>query len=257
MVDPKELKYNKLKLSVVFDTDSFFYSLINEQGDLVEEMRFSSVKDGFEAVGLFLKKVDKSAFVFSGLPFAHIPYDDFDAKSIRTYLDHLAYVDSESVYHFDKVFEQAIFTCYAINGELSGYLNALPQKVEINHISSALVRYVSQNQEIQLFSVVEKRRLHAVAMINGQLKIYNQYRANNAEDILYFTLLIYSQMGLDPNKDTLWLSGEITKDSALYNKLYQYIRNVEFVDIASSFKVPGSLPAHRYMDAYVGSLCAL
>lgn len=91
-----------------------------------------------------------------------------------------------------------------------------------------------------------------VVLFDGQDLIFsNQFPFQSEKDFLYFVLLIYSQFKLDPETAPLHISGQLVKESAIYKKLYHYIRNISFLEIPKTHQLNTHLmesPEYFFFD---------
>src|SRR5699024_3349513 len=62
----------------------------------------------------------------------------------------------------------------------------------------------------------------------GKLKLSNAYDYFAPEDFVYYVLFVFEQLKLNTDEVNLYLSGEIEKESKLYDLLFTYIRNISF-----------------------------
>ena len=86
-----------------------------------------------------------------------------------------------------------------------------------------------------------------IALFDGQALIFsNQFPFKSEKDFLYYTLLIYGQFKLDPETIPLHISGQLVKESAIYKKLYHYIRYTSFVPISSAYQLNSLLDKPDY-----------
>ncbi len=77
-----------------------------------------------------------------------------------------------------------------------------------------------------------------IILFDGEALIFsNQFPFGNEKDFLYYVLLIYGQFKLDPETIPLHISGQLVKESAIYKKLYRYIRSISFVPISKSYQL--------------------
>lgn len=77
-----------------------------------------------------------------------------------------------------------------------------------------------------------------IALFDGQELVFsNQFPFGSEKDFLYYVLLIYGQFKLNPETIPLHISGQLVKESAIYKKLYRYIRFTSFVTISSAFQL--------------------
>ncbi len=257
MTDNKLLIYKDLKLSIVFSVDSFFYMLVDDQGTIVKDGYFDKVLDGVEAVKDFSDLVHKSILCYKGTPFTHIPVDDFDPKHLKDYLATISFLNDAWSLHYENVIDLPLFTCYAIEKRTLSNIKTIPGNHEIKHISTCFIKHFVADSSKKIMCFVDKNSIHILVCIDNKLKLYNQYKAKLLKDIIYFILLAYQELGLNRETETLWLAGSLSKDSKLFDSIYQYIRHVDFIDISDKLKHKNQKPSHYYLDAYVSSLCAL
>lgn len=91
-----------------------------------------------------------------------------------------------------------------------------------------------------------------IILFDGQSLIFsNQFTYETEKDFLYYTLLTYSQFKLNPEDIPLHISGQLVKDSTIYNSLYRYIRKLSFINMSTSYKLHTHLtnqPSYFYFD---------
>jgi len=77
-----------------------------------------------------------------------------------------------------------------------------------------------------------------------------------AEDALYHTLLFYKKNGLSTENDPLFLSGNLSEDSAIFSLLSNYVSSIEFVKNPTELILNTSedLPEHLFFDILSTSL---
>ncbi len=88
---------------------------------------------------------------------------------------------------------------------------------------------------------------------DNTLGFYNKYKCKNENDFLYFLMAAYHHLNLDANEDALIICGFIEEDSILYEKLYGYIRNFEFVTYNRDYRYQKSfdlISEHYYANLF-------
>jgi len=77
-----------------------------------------------------------------------------------------------------------------------------------------------------------------IILFDGQALIFsNQFPFETEKDFIYYALLVYSQFKLNPEETPIHISGQLIKDSAIYNNLYRYIRNISFTKIDAAYQL--------------------
>lgn len=59
---------------------------------------------------------------------------------------------------------------------------------------------------------------------------YNSYSFQTKDDLLYYTLLVYNTLKLDPHAFPLLVAGLVEADAPLYHVLFQFVKNVSIVE---------------------------
>lgn len=104
-----------------------------------------------------------------------------------------------------------------------------------------------------------KTRLKIIACENDNLLFCNDFEIHAAEDIVYYSLFVASQLGQKDNL-SVWISGNCSHDSRPYQLLRNYFENVSFVpqpqDISFSQTLQG-VSWNEYFTVLNSALCEL
>jgi hypothetical protein len=79
----------------------------------------------------------------------------------------------------------------------------------------------------QLYLNLADHDLTAV-VLGTQVEFCNTFAVSTAEDVVYYTILVMQELGLNPDQDTVTIWGELTSDSATYGLLGTYVRHLRF-----------------------------
>jgi len=97
------------------------------------------------------------------------------------------------------------------------------------------------------------KRIDILVSGNGMLKFCNSFTFTTAQDIIYYILNVYKKLGLDTSSTPVMLAGEITTESAAYEIIYRYIRNIYFAQRPVNIKFCEDLadvPAQMCFDLF-------
>lgn len=99
------------------------------------------------------------------------------------------------------------------------------------HALGPWIDYCSKIIENQtgVFANFTNKQLDLLVFKEGRLHLANSFEYHTPEDVVYYTLFVYEQLYLNPEKVPLHLSGNISKSSTVYSALYTYIRYVQFI----------------------------
>ncbi|HNX07644.1 MAG TPA: DUF3822 family protein [Bacteroidales bacterium] len=168
----------------------------------------------------------------------------------------------EKVYS-DKLKTTEAFNVYAIPSDLEKNISFKPFR--IRHHASVFIESLmifSKHSLLpkQVFINVHHGFFDMAVAEAGRLVFYNTFGYKTAGDFIYFVLFVFGQLKLSPESDGVILSGEIVKNSALYEVLYKYVRKVDFaapgVQYANSH-ILNDIPAHTVHNLVNAVLCEL
>ena len=125
----------------------------------------------------------------------------------------------------------------------------------LHHTSAFLVGLVHQR------GAAAPRRLYlspgpqelTLVVMGQHLEYCNVFACTTAEDVVYYTILVMQELGLDPDLDEVTVWGELTPDSTVFSLLRTYVRNVRFgprpTDVQYSYRL-NDVFEYRYFDLF-------
>jgi hypothetical protein len=149
-----------------------------------------------------------------------------------------------------------LISIFAADAALAGWLRAThgPQSRLLHHTSALLAGLLHQRGPAaprQLYLHLGQRELTLVLLQQRQLEFCNVFSFSSAEDVLYYTILVMQELGLNPDQDELAIWGDLTSDSALFELLRTYIRRLRFgsrpYDLQYSYRLNEVLE-YQYFD---------
>ncbi len=122
------------------------------------------------------------------------------------------------------------------------------------HHTSALLAGLGRQREAgaprRLYLSLSATEITLV-VLGPQLEYCNVFAYTTAEDVLYFTILVMQEMGLNPDDDHVTVWGELTHDSAVFDLLRTYLRHVRLGQRPSELQYSyrfADVFEHRYFD---------
>ena len=144
--------------------------------------------------------------------------------------------------------------------EADGFFRKSLTQFEYRHLTTVLIKAVLKSKTLQDKVLVnfDRKRMDIVIAMAGKLKFCNSFKFETDEDMLYFLLNVYKQLGFDTNMMPLVLNGEIEKESSLFNLIYKYVRNVSFAENADTIKLApfmATVRPHNYFTLFNSFTC--
>lgn len=126
-----------------------------------------------------------------------------------------------------------------------------PSNVVFDMVQQAAAQLQKQNY---LIAYLSHKQLFLSAYQDTELQFTNSFSFENKEDFIYYMLLCYKQLDIDTNRSPLYLLGDISRQSQLFNICWQYIRTVKFWN-TGSIMLHSPLAAHQYHLLTQAALC--
>jgi hypothetical protein len=173
---------------------------------------------------------------------------NFDAKEVK--------VHSETIRAFDVV------NVFAVSGPMVKAMDQIFDEPVIHHHTTALLEGVhltfKKSNEQKVLLNVRREYVDIIVTENGKLVFINSFNCRNADDLVYYVLFVCDRLQLNPETVSMYVTGDVETESALYMLLYKYIRNISFApgyDVFEFSYVFKGLPSHHYFNLYSLALC--
>ncbi len=183
-----------------------------------------------------------------------IPSVFFDPAEKERYLSFTVEHEPTDLVSFDHIASLDLYSVYSVPSSLLAKLGRLFPGGRISHISSALIRSIHGNyknlvQDNKVFINVRDHNFDLLVLDGKQLSYFNAFPFQVPEDLAYYVIFVYEQLGLNPEETGVVLSGRAEKNSPVAELLYKYIRSVEMAARSETFTysyVFRDIPAHAY-----------
>lgn len=188
--------------------------------------------------------------------FTLIPNTLYDETQNKLYFQTTMHTDETDSLRVDEVDAIQAKLIYAINNELDVLLSSAFPKAKRNCSARSIINNSLQQflqEEYTVLALLQARSMSLTILHKGKLLLHQIYSFQNAEDCLYYVMLVYKSLGLSTEKQPILLGGELIQDSEIYKLLHQYIRHISFVERPSGL-IYGSdlqrLPTQFYFDLF-------
>ena len=130
----------------------------------------------------------------------------------------------------------------------------------IHHVSPLLALWKKQSRmrlPRQLYVVLYRRRMDVACYAQGNLLFVNSFDYEHTDDILYYILYVWKQIGMDQRKDQLRLFGDMALRGEISNTLRNYLQYIDPLEIPSDAYLMGSEVLQAPLDIIALLLCEL
>ena len=262
------------KLSSIVTEDNLLFSISNikdnkilsikEIIDLPKETFFDLelIKGIFESNNLLNPNIKEVSIGYLTSQFSLIPHSLSNLKDVSNVLSGTSikqYFNDYTVIKSDiKSLEASNF--FPFPKSLKEFLNNSFEKVNIHHANDVMISNFQQKTLAggYVLANLNGYLLQTLVFRKGNLAQSNVYDIKTKEDILYHILAAINNNAIPINKATVYLTGRVTRNSAIFDLLYQHIKNLEFFNdiprIGLSNVFLGK-PKHLFYDIYSLSQC--
>lgn len=185
-----------------------------------------------------------------------VPNRLFNPAELPAYFNLLLRAGIPLSYHFDDLPDFDSKLVFAVEASAAKVCEQYFSREKLSHASSALLRAwhrLARRNDYDVFLNFRNQVAQIAVFDRKHLLFFNTFSFAKASDCLYFTLLPFEQLRLNPLEVPLTLSGELMPDSEIYRLLYRYVRELRFAGMPDYYQFPGTvqaLPAHLNFDLY-------
>lgn len=240
--------------------------LDNEKNKFVVLESFASyLQEIAENIPWIKQRFDSVCLMIENNRSTLIPAPLFDPDQKQRYIDFIHEKDDTAETLFDKLIQLEIVNVYSVSAKLlEAGLKIFPGAKTFHH-SSALIHSIWMNYKNRIsrkkaFIYVRESDFDLILFDGKQVNYYNAFHFEAPTDLIYYVIFVMEQLTLNPEETEVVLMGNIEKESEIYDLLYRYIRNIEFVKRNQAFKYSylfNEVPAHHFYPLFNLRLCGL
>lgn len=118
----------------------------------------------------------------------------------------------------------------------------------INHLLNTQQQAAGKN----LFVNVRADAFQVVLISDGALEFCNSFVFHSPEDFIYHLLFCCTQLQLNPEQVSLTITGEVMRDSILFQMLNKYVRHVQFAKQHPAYVFGNDypMPSHFFYNLF-------
>ena len=204
----------------------------------------------------------KKILVFSGQRFTLVPDIYLQNHDLAEKYFTINYSKEEKeIILKDHIETLKLYNVYSINDTLRKLTEQVNFDIKIHSISTYLKSIISTlnfAESHSIFIDIQNSYFTITLFQYGILQLCNSFPYKTSEEILYQITNISKHFNIDPDNDLYRFSGILYQESPLYELLYKYIRQPEFMVHPSGLNYHSSLnsiPQHIYYNVFALALC--
>ena len=228
-----------------------------------------SIKHGDELSDAFLNFVDeyelkklnyKTILVnWAGYHFTLVPSSFYDADKAKEVLEfNVGEIKNELVFTNDF---NDIKLIYSVPAELKNTIDKTFPNHNFKHIGYGSLKLFFTHFQLKnadIFLNIHNGQAELLIKKDWQTVLYNVFKTQSDEDILYYLLFSIEQFDLDPQSLKLFISANLETKDPLFTAIKKYINHVDFT-VSDKLMIRKEafeqLPHHYYFSALNRLLC--
>lgn len=182
-----------------------------------------------------------------------IPAPLFDSNMVSSYINFNFTPDIEEAVLYDTIAGTDINQVFTISENIHKYINHIFPGIPIRNRKSVLAGLFLKSDVKGQRCCLNHRSGSCDVFIfkDDTLLLINTFIYKTAQDFIFYLLHTLKQLNMDTETLTLFLTGEIEKDSAVYNYLYKYIRFIKFPEKPESINFSSEdISYHYFYDIF-------
>lgn len=236
----------KKKLSIQFSLDGFSFCACNSNNEVYNfssyqfleainspELILNKIQQVFENEKSLQEDFETVTVIHQNNLNSLVPNEYFNESSLKNYLKYSIRTISTDLIVYDTLDFMESKNVYIPYVNINNFLFQNFGEFEYRHHSSILLEKLflkNTESEVNFFVHVSKSIFDIVVFKKSKLLFYNIFDYETKEDFIYYILFTLEQLELDPEDTMVTLIGAIDSSSDNYKILYNYVRNINFLN---------------------------
>lgn len=207
----------------------------------------------FEQNNFLSKPFKKISLGISNNLYTFVPAPFFESNLAKNYLQLNCKLSENDEILFAGMKNMSAYCIFAIDKKIKSFFDYQFTEVKYLHqtmiLNDAILNNFKNKETQTVLINIRKNDFDTIVIKNKQTELVNTFPFTNADDFLFYLLYVLEQLSINPDKQEVLISGELLKNSSIYERLIKYIRNINFINrnknIDYSYKF-NEVPEHFY-----------
>ena len=235
-------------LSIQLSLNGFSFCVVDKTYDLVQKLvhhpfedRAAGPEDLLARIQSIFEKETLLQQKYGSVNVSHVnelsslvPKPFFDESKLKDYIRYSSKTFDNDYIVWDEIENHDLINVYIPFVNVNNFLLERFGSFEYKHFSTVLITNLLStyrySEHPHIFIHVDRNRMYVVAISNNKLQLYNSFSFKTREDFLYYLLFAAEQLDMDPENFELVLSGDIDKNSELYDIAFTYVRKIGLIE---------------------------
>lgn len=239
------------------ESESFFYR--NIEFDRTKPY-ISSLKEFFFEHEFLTYSYKRTNLVYVSSQYTVVPGEVFTEKQAADLLSFAFFAPEDKCLH-NPLTREAAEVVFGMEEEVYEFCSrSLIHPAFVHHVTPQLVLWKQQSRALiprQMYVVIHRKMMDVVCFAQGNLLFVNTFGYDKPDDILYYILYVWKQVGMDQEKDQLHMYGGVSLRNSMTATLRNYIQYISPAEIPSDAYLLGAEVVQAPLDLIALSVCEL
>lgn len=239
------------------ESETFFYR--NVEFDRTKPY-ISSLKEFFFEHEFLTYSYKQTNLVCVTSQYTIVPEEIFTDKQKASLLSFTFTAPEKKCLH-NPLAREAVEIVFGIDEEVYEFCaRSLINPCFFHHITPQLALWKQQSHMLiprQLYVVLHRKMMDIVCFAQGKLLFANTFQYDKPDDIIYYILYVWKQIGMDQEKDQLHIYGGVSLRNSITTILRNYIQYISPAEIPSDAYLLGAEIVQAPLDLIALSVCEL
>ncbi len=227
-------------LSIRLSTDGFSFSILNplsEERPLfctysIDETRSftANLKRAFQELEEWNRPYRRVNILQAGSRFTLVPLEFFDDEQSEKLFYHNFSSKENELVQYNILPKNSIVVLFGMDRSAHDFLNEQFPQAKFYSASAPLIEYLSIKSRSgncrKIYALLSSEAISIYAYERGYPLLAKYFTCKATSDYIYYLLYVWKQLGLEPERDELHLSGTFTDKGQLLIELRKFIRQV-------------------------------
>jgi len=186
-----------------------------------------------------LHQVYRHVLVMVDSPVLMIPSDQFDERLKEDYYYHAFPKKDQQLLMFTVLAELSSVAVFPVSKDLRTVLTDAFDNVRFVAALTPLWHHLNQRnytgRHQKLYAYFHDKFVDVFSFTQNRFKFFNSFGISGYSDAIYFMLAVWKQLGLSPEHDELFVTGDIPERDTLKAELDQFVKRVFIINPVGEF----------------------
>lgn len=241
-------KSEQYTLSIRLSTDGFSFSVLNPLGEdglsfydykIDESLSITAnLKRTFRDVEWISLPYRRVNVLMASKRFTLIPLEFFEDEQAETVFHHNHPQRDNELIQYNILHKNSIVVLFGMDKSVCSFLHEQHPDARFYSQSSPLIEYFASKSRLgnnrKLYAYLQKEAINVYGYERGRLLLANSFACKETADRIYYLLYAWKQLGLEQERDELYINGDLSDKETLLPELRRFIRQVFIMNPAAN-----------------------